>query len=447
MDIPVHARLFKTKMAKLKIKLDPWQEKFINTEGDKILCCGRQVGKSVICGIDAGEYSATHNKKLVLMIAPTERQAFELFDKTLNYLLDNYSSLIKKGKDRPTKSLIKLKNGTKIYCLPTGLSGLGIRGYTVDRLYADEASRIPEDVWTAVTPMMLTTGGDSIYLSTPAGRGNTFADTMLNTDNAYNSFSRFSVSSREVISEREICETWHEFQREKALQHLDREASRMSTLQYAQEYEGQLVDELRQFFPTDLIRDCMTLTGSEYNPENYTTYGGVDVARMGGDEFVITSIADISGKFAAMIGLDIFKNIRITEGVRNVKDANRKYKYKNIYIDDGGMGVGVFDPLLEDNETKRKVIAINNASRSIDREGQRTKRLLKEDLYNNLLSMMEQNKIRLFKNDDLFHSLKSIQAEYSNGKLIIFGNYSDITESLIRAVWGIRTKSLNIYIY
>ena len=42
---------------KLKIVLDPWQKKFIETKGDKILCCGRQVGKSVICGIDAGEYA------------------------------------------------------------------------------------------------------------------------------------------------------------------------------------------------------------------------------------------------------------------------------------------------------------------------------------------------------------------------------------------------------
>ena len=42
------------------INLDPWQKEFLNTQGDKILCTGRQVGKSVICGMDAGEYALNH---------------------------------------------------------------------------------------------------------------------------------------------------------------------------------------------------------------------------------------------------------------------------------------------------------------------------------------------------------------------------------------------------
>ena len=142
----------------MNLKLDDWQKEFIETKGDRVLCCGRQVGKSEICGIDAGEYAMKNKNKTILMIAPTERQAFSLFNKTLDYLMRNYRSFIKKGKDRPTKTKIFLNNGAKIYCLPTGLSGLGIRFLTVHKLYADEASRIPEEVWTAVTPMMLTTG-------------------------------------------------------------------------------------------------------------------------------------------------------------------------------------------------------------------------------------------------------------------------------------------------
>jgi hypothetical protein len=131
--------------------------------------------------------------------------------------------------------------------------------------------------------------------------------------------------------------------------------------------------------------------------------------------------------------------------VRLIKESDKKFHYKKIYIDDGGMGVGVFDPLLADPQTSRRVEAINNASRSLDKE-ERRKKLLKEDLYNNLFSLMEQNKIRLWNDEDLFHSLRSIQAEYSGEQLRLFGNYSHITEALIRAAWGIRTKHLNIYI-
>jgi len=124
----------------------------------------------------------------------------------------------------------------------------------------------------------------------------------------------------------------------------------------------------------------------------------------------------------------------------------RKYNFKKIYIDDGGLGVGVFDNLLDENQTKRKVIAINNASRSLDKDNKRKKKLLKEDLYNNLLRLMEQGKIILEENDNTFLSLKSIQYEYVDGQLKIHGNYSHITEALIRAVWCMKHKGLNIWI-
>ncbi len=98
----------------MKVKLDKWQKDFLETKGDKILCTGRQVGKTRICAKDAGDW-ATHNKStVVLMIAPTERQARNLFDMTLEYLVDNYPRMIKMGKDRPTKSRLRMKNKSVI---------------------------------------------------------------------------------------------------------------------------------------------------------------------------------------------------------------------------------------------------------------------------------------------------------------------------------------------
>ena len=79
----------------MHINLDPWQKEFIATKGDKILCCGRQVGKTEICAIDAAEYALKpDNPHPILMTAPTERQARLLFDKTLQYLLDNHKKFV-----------------------------------------------------------------------------------------------------------------------------------------------------------------------------------------------------------------------------------------------------------------------------------------------------------------------------------------------------------------
>jgi len=116
------------------------------------------------------------------------------------------------------------------------------------------------------------------------------------------------------------------------------------------------------------------------------------------------------------------------------------------------MGVGVFDQLLNSPETKRKVIPINNARRSQDIDDKRFKKLMKEDLYMNLLRLMEQRKIKLLDDPEIFLSLKSIQYEYvvSEGqrtRFRVFGNYSHIAEGLIRAAWCTNDKSLSPYIF
>jgi len=152
------------------LSLDPWQKKIIEEEGNVIVRSGRQVGKSTAIAIKAGEYALNNPKKQVLIIASVERQAHLLFEKVITYLEDTSPKSIKKGRDRPTKSKLSLKNGSVIRSLPTGLSGTGIRGYTIDLLIADEAAFIPQEVWVAVTPMLAITKGKIILLSTPFGK-------------------------------------------------------------------------------------------------------------------------------------------------------------------------------------------------------------------------------------------------------------------------------------
>ena len=77
----------------------------------------------------------------------------------------------------------------------------------------------------------------------------------------------------------------------------------------------------------------------------------------------------------------------------------------------------------------------------------KNKGILKEDLYENLVRLMEQGKIKLLDDEEVIMSLQSVQFEIVNGKVRYFGNYSHITEGLIRSAWCTQDKSLNIYIY
>ena len=433
------------KIKKIKLNLDPWQKKFLSTTGDRILCTGRQVGKSTICGIDAGEWAINNKNKTILMIAPTERQAYALFEKTLNYILETKPTLIMKGRNRPTKSKISLHNGTIIWCLPTGLSGLGIRFLTVDRLYADEASRIPAAVWDAVTPMLLTTGGDTILLSTPFGTSGFFYEVLINYKNAFNDYTRFRIDSETVVRNRLICSTWSEKQQKKALERLHSEKQRMSTLAYAQEYMGQPLDDLKQVFNDKLLKEAMCLDRRSIIVPNRKYYLGQDIAGMGEDSSTWEIVDATDPRNIKHVENIVKKKIRTPERVRMTESLNQKYKFSAIGIDDGGLGSGDMGFMLESPTLRRKVVSLNNSRRNIDFEGKKSTGLLKEDLYNNLLALLEAKRLKLLKDDNLYHSLRSIQFEITNGRAKYSGTDSHIAEGLIRAVWFCRTKRLNIY--
>lgn len=421
-----------------EIELDEWQKKILATKGNICICSGRQVGKSTVISIDAGEYAIKNPNKTIMIISAVERQALLLFEKVLAHIYNNYKSYIKKGKDKPTKHTLKLGNGSVIHCLPTGDSGFGIRGYTIDRLYADEAHFIKEDVWAAVTPMLATTGGDIVLLSTPFGTEGYFHRCFHDKN-----FTAFHISTEDVAEARK------EPQRKRLLEFLADEKLRMTKLQYQQEYLGLFVGGIQRFFPDELIDKCCISKTSDIcflNIMQSDRFMGVDIARMGGDETVLTSFNRIKRKRLKMFDLDITTQTMLTETTRLILHKDNQYNYKKIYLDDGGLGVGVYDPLLENSQTKRKVIGINNAKRSIDeKDGKtRTKVLLKEDLYNNLKVLMENNNIELFDSPEIKQSLRSIQFEYYQGSMRIYGNYSHIVEAMIRAAWSMKDKSLNI---
>jgi len=422
------------------IELDEWQKEVLKTKGNLCLCSGRQVGKSTVISIKAGN-SAIESKKSIMVIASTERQALLLFEKILSHIYLTDRNLIKKGKDRPTKTRLKLKNGSIIHCLPTGDSGYGIRGFTIDELYADEAHFIKEEVWAAVTPMLATTGGTINLLSTPFGAYGYF----------YRCFHDKKFTSIHVNTEK-VAEKREEPQRTNMLEFLKDEKQRMTKLQYQQEYLGLFVGGIQRFFPDNLIEKVCTLSppNKELNSFRGENYQGIDIARMGGDDCVLITLDRIDKKKLRQIDLEITSKTQLTETARLIIHKDKIFHHKKIYIDSTGMGWGVFDILKENLTTKKKVIAIENAKKSLDREKGKDqdtrKKTMKEDLYNNLKNLMEKGDIKLIDSPELRQSLRSMQYENEDGTLKIYGNFSHITEALIRGAWCMKDKSLNIWI-
>lgn len=408
------------------IVLDEWQKKILEEKGDICLCSGRQVGKSQIIGIKAAEHAINNPNNVVIIGAALARQASHIFWMVKDYLFENYPKQIK---GRPTLAYLELKNGSQIRCLPVGDDGLGIRGFTAHVLIIDEAAFVNPKAWSGIRPVLATTKGQLILLSTPFGTEGYFADCFKNP--------RFY---KDHVSSEDCPRITKEF--------LAEEKRTMTKLQYQQEYLGLFVGGIQRYFPDELIEMCCKL--KEHKPMG-DKFQGIDIARMGGDETVLTSVDRISRKKLIQFDLTIPEAQRLTDTTRLIIHKDKLINHKKIYIDDGGLGVGVFDPLLEEEQTKRKIVAINNARRLIDKEkgkpSDRRKPLLKEHLYSNLKNLMETGNIELFDDPRVRHSLRSIQCDYSEGVLKIYGNYSHIVEALIRAAWCIKDKTLNIYVY
>ena len=414
----------------MQLVLDRWQQEVMETKGNMCLRSGRQVGKSTVIGLKTARFALDNQNKLIMVISKTERQAALLFSKILWNIHQIDKTQIKRGKDRPTKHIISLKNGSTIHCLPAGDTGFGIMGFTIDLLIADEAAFIPEEVWNSIIPSLALTRGNIWLLSTP----------FVKEGYYYNCFSDPSFTSFHTSSE-DCPRRDNEF-----LAHKKRT---LTKAQYAQMYMGEFVDELRQFFPDELIIKICTLSrrksGSTLFSRDY--FLGVDVARMDRDEFSIEIIERMSDNKLEHVESIVTRNKPIPESTRTIIKLNKEYDFRKEYIDSGGMGIAVCDILREDDDNKRKVVEINNASRPYDREDHKRK-ILKEDLYNNLKALMQGGRIRLLDDDEVKASLKSIQAEHhkETGRLIIWGSYSHITEGLIRGAWCVKDKSLKVWI-
>ncbi len=418
----------------MEIQLDKWQEEVLNSTGNICLRSGRQVGKSTIIGLKAAQYALNNEKKLVMVISKTERQAGLLFAKILYNVHQINKTMIKKGKDRPTKHILNLKNGSTIHCLPAGDTGFGIMGFTIDLLIADEAAWIPEEVWNSIIPALAITRGQIRLLSTPFVKQGYYYQCF--TDPA---FTSFHTSSEDCPRKDQIF--------------LDRQKERLTKAQYLQMYKGEFVDEIRQFFPDELIRRACKLKRRPNILPGRLYYLGCDVARMDRDEFTYEIIDASNRDNIEQVENIVTKNIPLPESALRIVHLNSQYNFKKEFIDSGGMGIAICDMLRESDADRRKVVETNNASRiwgNDEKTGKpKKKRILKEEMYNHFKRLMEQGKIRLLEDDEIKSSLKSIQAEHHpiTGKLKIWSDRGHIVEGLVRAVFGTNKKSLNIYYY
>jgi hypothetical protein len=149
------------------LTMDQWQATLMRSTSLRVLMlCSRQSGKSAVAALITTHTAITQPNALVLLVSPSQRQSAELFRSLM--------VLFRKLKDAPemrneSALRVELANGARIVALPG--DERTIRGYAGATLVViDEAARVEDELLSAVRPMLATSNGRLIALSTPRGK-------------------------------------------------------------------------------------------------------------------------------------------------------------------------------------------------------------------------------------------------------------------------------------
>lgn len=169
---------------------DNWQQQLLFGRDRQILlnCC-RQSGKSTSTAAIALHQALFTPKSLVLLLSPGQRQSGELFRKVLH--LYNACGRPVRSSHR-TERALELENKSRIVSLPGKEET--VRSFSgVSLLILDEASRVADELYYAVRPMLAVSQGRLIALSSPFGQRGWFWREYTGTG----AFARY-------------CVTWHD---------------------------------------------------------------------------------------------------------------------------------------------------------------------------------------------------------------------------------------------
>lgn len=337
-----------------------YQKKFMDHESNKkVLCCGRQVGKSRTASWLALHKALTTPNADVIITADAMRQALELFNNITTEISNSPIPEESWGISRQTNTIMEFDNGSRILSLPTGRDGSKIRTYTADMLIVDEAAFIEEKVFIdALEPMTLTTDGDIILTSTPLGKTGFLYDKYTHPE----WFELTVPSSANPLVSDEKFESMKSSRTEREIK---------------QELLGQFVSSEDSFFPPELVKSC---TADNIDAETDKIFLAADVSGTGSDETLLVSIDNNGNVF----NVEAFNpdSQPVTKAANRIAALDEMRDYNKIIIDQTGLGQGPVE-MVEAQVDNTKIESVKLKLRN------------KQELYQNLKLEMEQGNIRV----------------------------------------------------
>ncbi len=217
----------------LPFSLDKMQEKVLRSNAKRLILNNhRQWGKSLISALKALHRAIYYPGSLILLLSPSLRQSSELFRK-----VSECSIMVKElpEKVEDSKLFLKFSNGSRIISLP-GKEGT-VCGYSGAALIiVDEASRVLDDLYLTIRPMLAVSEGDLMLISTPQGKRGFFYDIWKDKSKTWKKYKVTANKTAHISKE-----------------FLKEERQSMPERWYLQEYNCEFLDIEGMAFNVDLV--------------------------------------------------------------------------------------------------------------------------------------------------------------------------------------------------
>ena len=338
-----------------------------------------------------------------------------MFDKILTFTHSN--PLLRRSITRKTRTIIQLTNNSTIIALPC--SEHLLRGYTAHLAICDEASFIPESIITEILfPMLSTTNGTAIFLSTPWDKNHFFYKAFLNP-----AYSTHKIPSTEnpLIPQAFLAEM----------------QQNMTTEAYKREYLAEFTEAAASYFPQELIRQCIE-HAQRLSLEPYITleqqipkgeyYAGLDLGKLQ-DHSALAIIQREADTLKLVYTHEFPLETPYNEVIATTTRANQRFHLQKLLTDQTGIG----EPILETLQTE-----------GITAEGAKLTQDTKTEILTHLKLTMQQQRLAIPYNKRLCQQINDQQYAYTrNGKLAFNpapNTHDDQLWALALAVYAARTQ-------
>ena len=313
-----------------------------------VLVCHRRFGKTVGCINELLKKAATNSKRApqYAYIAPFRNQAKRIAWNYLLYYTANVPDRKVNSGDLYVELPSRYKNspGARIYVMGADYPD-ALRGMYLDGVVLDEYAQMRQELYgEVIVPALADRNGFAYFIGTPKGQ-NQFYERYLT---ALKDDSYFTCCYRADETDVIPAEKLEEMKREMT----DTEVRQELLCDFSASASNIVI-------PIDLVTEAASRNIAEANNKDAVSVMGVDVARFGDDDTVITHRK----------GLACMPQIKL-HGLNTMEVASAvaahywKIKPDAIIVDAGSMGAGVIDRLRQMNMPN--VFEVNFGGSAID---------------------------------------------------------------------------------